>query len=65
MMKHWHEKYPFRFGVIFMLVYGVLDVADARWFIPKLARSTTKCEDNGTCNWIITFDRKKNDEHNR
>lgn len=34
-MKYWHEKYPFRFGLIFMIVYGCLDVADARWFIPK------------------------------
>jgi hypothetical protein len=52
-MKHWHEKYPFRFGVIFMIVYGVLDVADARWFIPRLAKD--RCEG---CQWIIM---EKND----
>ena len=37
-LKYWHEKYPTRFGVIFLLLYGMLDVADARWFIPLRAK---------------------------
>lgn len=51
-MKHWHDNYPTRFGVIFLLLYGLLDVADARWFIPMLAREAKQCELKGTCNWI-------------
>lgn len=39
-MKHWHEKYPFRFGLIFIIVYGLLDVMDARWFIPRTYKNT-------------------------
>lgn len=45
-MKYWHDKYPTRFGIIFLLVYGILDVADARWFIPKRYK-------NDQTEWVI------------
>jgi hypothetical protein len=54
-VKQWHEKYPTRFGVIFLLLYGALDVADARWFIPKKIREAKECELSVSCqNWIKT-----------
>lgn len=57
-MKYWHEKYPFRFGLVFMLVWGALDVLDARWFYPKKIREAKQCELDLKCsNWII----QKND----
>ncbi len=54
-MKQWHENYPTRFGIIFLLLYGAIDVADARWFIPKKIREAKECELSVSCqNWIIT-----------
>lgn len=49
MMKYLHEKYPTRFGIVFLLVYGALDVADARWFIPKRYKTCIENCDS----WII------------
>lgn len=50
-MKYWHEKYPFTFGIIFMIVWGALDVVDARWFIPRRYN-------NDPTPWVIDKDKK-------
>ena len=36
MMKKWHEEKPFTFGIVFLISFIFLDVADARWFIPRM-----------------------------
>lgn len=36
MLKNLFEKYPIRFSIIFAIIYIIIDVADARWFIPKM-----------------------------
>ena len=56
-LKYWHEKYPTRFGVIFLLLYGMLDVADARWFIPLRAKDPC-----GGCQWVIISTPSKQNE---
>jgi hypothetical protein len=35
-MKKWYEEKPFTFGIVFLISYVMLDVADARWFIPRM-----------------------------
>ena len=53
-MKYWHETYPTRFGVIFFLVYGLIDVVDARVFIPRKVKEPRVCEMSVSCeNWLI------------
>lgn len=64
-MKTWHEKYPTRFGIIFLLLYGVLDVADARWFIPKTIREAKECELSVSCQSWIKIKEAGNDDIQR
>ena len=35
-MKKWHEEKPFTFGIVFLISFIILDVSDARWFIPRM-----------------------------
>ena len=36
MMRKWHEEKPFTFGIVFLISFIFLDVADAKWFIPRM-----------------------------
>lgn len=60
-MQYLYEKYPVKMGLFFIILYTLVDVADARWFIPRMrdkctGELTEKQED--TCfHWIIV---KKN-----
>lgn len=52
-MKHLYETHPFLTGLVFGLLYICIDVADARWFIPKTVREAKQCQLSDVCReWI-------------
>ena len=36
MLQKWHDSDPMTFGIIFIFLYGALDIIDSRWFIPRM-----------------------------
>lgn len=64
-MKKWYEKDPVKHGLILLTLFGVLDVADARWFIPHIrpvCNGEITDQQSRICSgWIKTISKERSD----
>ena len=63
MMRKWHEEKPFTFGIVFLISFIFLDVADARWFIPRMRPvcngEITDQQSRACSGWIKKINKKE------